>query len=79
MSKISFLIYIYLKARKKPSVLSTFVVLSSIADSIMDEGCRQSSVSMRGVDKYKGKGTFKVNEAGKYEVEELDKFRNSFW
>ena len=35
------------------------------------EGYRQSSANVRGADKYKGKGVFKVNEGGKYKEEGL--------
>ena len=41
-------------------------MLSSILDSVKEEGCRKSSARVRGVDKYKEKGVFRVNERDKY-------------
>ena len=55
------------KVCKEPSVSSTIV--SSIVDNVKGERCRKSSARVRGVDKYKGKGVFTVNEGGKYKVE----------
>ena len=54
---------------KEPSVSSTFVMLRSISDNVKGKGCRQSFAMAKGVDKYKGKGVFKVNKEGKYRVE----------
>ena len=45
------------------------VMLSSILDGVKEEGYRQSSARVRGVDKYKEKGVFKVNEGDKDKVE----------
>ena len=53
---------------KESSVSSTFVMLSSILDDAKGAGCRPSSARVRSIDKYKGKGVFKV-EGGKYKVE----------
>ena len=36
---------------------------------VKGEGCRQSSTRVRGIDKYEGKGTFKVNEGDKDKLE----------
>ena len=41
-----FFIFLYSKARKEPSVSSTMVY-----DGVKEEGCRQSSERVRGVDK----------------------------
>ena len=64
-----FFIFLCSKARKEPLVSSTMVMLSSILDGVKEEGCRQSSARVRGVDKYKEKGVFKVNEGDKDKVE----------
>ena len=55
-------------------------MLSNNSDNVKGEGYTQSFASARGVDKYKGKGLFKVNKGGKYkvDVERVDKFRNIF-
>ena len=42
-------------------------MLSSILDSVKEEGCRKSSARVRGVGKYKEKGVFRVKEGDKYE------------
>ena len=57
------------KACKKPSLSSTFVMLSSILDDKKGEKCRKSSVMQRVVKKCKRKGLFKVNKEGRHEVE----------
>ena len=41
-------------------------MLSSIADDVNGERCRQTSAMVWVVDKYKGKDVFKVNERDKY-------------
>ena len=38
-------------------------------DNVKEEGYRQSSARVRGVDKYTRKDVFKVNERGKDKVE----------
>ena len=43
-------------------------MLSSILDDLKGAGCRPSSARVRGIEKYKEKGVFKV-EGGKYKVE----------
>ena len=60
------------KECNEPSVLSTFVMLSSIPGNVKEEGYKQSSARARVVDEFKRKGVFKVNKG----VE--DKFCNSF-
>ena len=44
-------------------------MLSSISDNVNGEVYRQSFPRVRGVDKYKGKGVFKVNKGGKYKMD----------
>ena len=41
-------------------------MLSSILDSVKEEGYRKSFPRVRGVDKYKAKGVFRFNEGDKY-------------
>ena len=69
LNHIPFSVFLYSKACKEPSISSTFVTLSSILDDVKGEGCKHSSAKVRGVDKYKEKGVFKVNERGKYKGE----------
>lgn len=52
------------KESKEPSVSSTFVMLNSISDNAKGDWCRQSLARAKGVDKYMGKGVFKVNRRG---------------
>lgn len=53
-------------------------MLSSIADDIKEEGCRQSFVRVRSINKHKGKGVFKANAGDNYEVEGQKKFVTPF-
>ena len=62
LNHIPFLIFPYSKSSKEPSVSSTFVMLSSILDDVMENVCRQSSGRVRGVGKYEGKDVFKVKK-----------------
>ena len=41
-------------------------MLSSIVVDVRGKGCRKTSAEVKGLDKYEGKGVFKVNEGGKY-------------
>ena len=66
-----FKVNLYSNACKEPSVSSTFVILGSILNNIIGGGCRQSSSRVRGVVKYKRKGTFKINEGDKYKKKDI--------
>ena len=69
LNHIPLFIFLHSKACKEPPVLSTFVMLSCILENVKGEECRKNSARVWGVDKYKGKGVFKVNEEDKYKVE----------
>ena len=69
MIYIAYFYFSVLKGSKETSVSSTFVTLSSIVCDVKGEGCRQSSTRARSIDKYEGKGTFKVNEGDKDKLE----------
>ena len=48
-------------------------MLSSMSKDVNGEGCRQSFTKARGLEKFKGKGLFKVNRGDR-----VDKFRYVF-
>ena len=70
LNHTAFFIFLYSKTCIKPSVWSTFVMLSSVSDDVKGDGCRKSFTRVRGVDKYKGEGVFRVHKGGNYKVEE---------
>ena len=53
-------------------------MLSSISEDAKEDGCKQSFARARSVDKYQGKGVFKANKGGKYEVKGQTNFVTFF-
>ena len=53
-------------------------MLSNILDNVKGEGSRKSSTTLRGVDKYKGKVLLKLNDKGKYKVDDKTRFVTLF-
>ena len=49
----------------KPLLLSFFSCSAGTLDNVKKEECKQSFARVRGVERYKGKGAFKVNEGSK--------------